>query len=122
MNSYRYPKESIILTLTLVLVFAVIAVSAVVTLFSSVLFLLIMLVMSFVMNSSHHNSLIRTAHPVTVQTAPELAALVKSCAARLQPGPFSTYVAPQNVLNAYTFGLTGEPVVVLVRGDIATDG
>jgi Zn-dependent protease with chaperone function len=116
MNSYRYPQESIILTLTLLLVFVVIGVSAVVTLFSSVVFLLIMLVMSFVMNSSHHNSLIRSAHPVTVQTAPELASLIKSCAARLQPGPFSTYVAPQNVLNAYTFGLTGEPVVVLYGG------
>ena len=116
MTSYRYPQETIILTLTLLLVFGVIAVSAVVTLFGSILFLVVMVGISFFLNRSHHDSLIRSAHPVTQQTAPELASLINSCAARLQPGPFRTYVAPQNVLNAYTFGLAGEPVVVLYNG------
>ncbi len=116
MTSYRYPKETVILGVTLLLVFAVIAVSAVVTLCGSVLFILVMLVISIVMNRSHHNSLMQSAHPVTPEMAPGLASLVRSCAARLQPGPFKTYVAPQNVLNAYTFGLAGEPVVVLYNG------
>ena len=36
-----------------------------------------MLVISFLLNRSHHNELIQRAHPVTPQTEPELAALVK---------------------------------------------
>ena len=116
MTSYRYPKEIIILALTLFLVFAVVVVSAAVTLCGSVLFILVMLVISIVLNRSHHDSLMQNAQPVTDQAAPELASLVNSCARRLQPGPFRTYLVPQNVLNAYTFGLAGEPVVVLYGG------
>jgi Zn-dependent protease with chaperone function len=116
MSSYRYPTETLVLALTLLLVFAVISVSAVVTLLGSILFVLVMLGMSFYMNTSHHNALVQSAQPVTVQSAPELASLIRTCAARLQPGNFSTYIAPQNVLNAYTFGLTGTPVVVVYAG------
>ena len=84
MTSYRYPNEQIILALTLFLVFAVIAVTAVATLCGSVLFVLVMLVISYLLNRSHHNELIEKAYPVTPQTEPELASLVNDCAERLQ--------------------------------------
>jgi Zn-dependent protease with chaperone function len=116
MTSYRYPNEILILALTLFLVFAVIAVTAAATFCGSLLFVLVMLVISFLLNRSHHDELIQDAQPVTVQTAPELAVLTKSCATRLQAGSFSAYIAPGNILNAYTFGLGEAPVVVVYAG------
>jgi Zn-dependent protease with chaperone function len=116
MTSYRYPNETLILALTLFLVFAVIAVTAAATFCGSFLFVLVMLVISFLLNRSHHNELIQDAQPVTVQTAPELAVLTKSCATCLQAGSFSAYIAPGNTLNAYTFGLGEVPVVVVYSG------
>ena len=116
MTSYRYPKEQIILALTLFLVCAVIAVTAVATLCGSVLFVLAMLVISYLLNRAHTNDLIEKAYSVTLQSEPELANLVKSCAVRLQSGPFSTFIAPGNTLNAYTFGLVEPQVVVVYAG------
>jgi Zn-dependent protease with chaperone function len=116
MTFYRYPNEQAILALTLFLVFAVIAVTAVATLCGSALFVIAMLVISYLLNRSHHNALIERAQPVTSQTAPELASLVNDCAARLQSGPFNTYIAPENILNAYTFGLVKPQVVVIYAG------
>jgi Zn-dependent protease with chaperone function len=116
MTSYRYPGEQIILALTLFLVLAVIAVTAVATLCGSALFVMVMLVVSFVLNRSHHNELIEIAHPVTPQTEPALANLVGDCAARLQAGPVGTFVAPGNILNAYTFGLVKPQILVVYAG------
>ena len=115
MTSYRYPNEYIILTITLLLVFGVIAVTAVATLCGSVLFVLVMLAIS-ICNRSHHNDLIQRAHPVTPQTEPALSNLIGDCAARLQSGPVRTFVAPGNILNAYTFGLVEPQVVVVYAG------
>jgi Zn-dependent protease with chaperone function len=116
MTSYRYPNEQIILALTLFLVFAVIAVTAVATVCGSVLFVLVMLVISYILNRSHHNELVEKAYPVTLQSEPELANLVNNCAARLGSGSFSTFIAPGNTLNAYTFGLVEPQVVVVYAG------
>jgi Zn-dependent protease with chaperone function len=84
------------------------------------LFVLVMLVISYLLNRSHHNDLVETAYPVTSQTAPELANLVKDCAVRLQSGSFSTFIAPGNTLNAYTFGLVEPQVVVVYAGVMST--
>lgn len=116
MTSYRYHNETLILALTLCLVFAVIAVTAAATFCGSLLFVLLMLVLSYFLNRSHHNELLRNARPVTLRNAPELAAITRSCATRLRAGAFSAYVAPENILNAYTFGLGEAPVVVVYAG------
>lgn len=116
MNSYRSPGESLILALTLILVLGVIAITAVATLCGSALFVLVMLVASFLLNRSHHNRLVESARPITPRTEPELANLIAACAARLQSGTVSAYIAPGNLLNAYTFGLTEPQVVVLYAG------
>ena len=120
MTSYRYPNEQIILALTLCLVFVVIVVTSLATLCGSALFVLVMLVISYLLNRSHHNELIENAHLVTSQTEPELTDLIKSCAARLKPGLFSTFIAPGNALNAYTFGLVEPRVVVVYAGVLET--
>jgi Zn-dependent protease with chaperone function len=116
MTSYRYPGEHLILALTLFLVFAVIAVTSVATVCGSALFVLIMLVASFLLSRSHHNELVASARPVTPQTEPALANLIRDCGARLQSGPVSTFIAPGNILNAYTFGLTEPQVLVVYAG------
>jgi Zn-dependent protease with chaperone function len=113
MTSYRYPNERAILVLTLSLVCAVIAVTAVATLCGSVLFVLVMLVISYLLNRSHHADLIQQARLVSPQTAPGLADMINICGRRLHSGPFQTYIAPANTLNAYTFGLVQPQVVVV---------
>ncbi|MGD8814199.1 MAG: M48 family metallopeptidase, partial [Anaerolineales bacterium] len=116
MTSYRYPNERLILALTLLLVFAVIAVTAVATVCGSVVFVLGMLVLSYMLNRSQHNRLIEKALPITPQNQPKLARLVADCGKRLRSGTFQTFIAPQNVLNAYTFGLVEPQVVVVYAG------
>jgi Zn-dependent protease with chaperone function len=115
-TSYRYPNERLILALTLILVLGVIAVTALATFCGSALFVLAMLAISYFMNRVHHDELIQKAHPVTPESAPELARLVTDSAVRLQTGPVHTYVAPGRTLNAYTFGLVQPQVVVVYAG------
>lgn len=112
-TAYRYPGEQIILAVTLALVFSVIALTATATLCGSALFTLVMVAFSYGASRVRHEELLKHAQPVTLQTAPELAALVRACAARLQVEPVQVFVAPSGVLNAYTFGLTAPKVVVL---------
>ena len=116
MTSYRYPNERIVLALTLFLVFAVIAVTAVATFCGSALFILAMLAISYLLSRSHHKNLVENAYPVTFQTEPKLANLVKSCSKRLQSDSFKTFIAPENTMNAYTFGLVEPYGVVLYAG------
>lgn len=116
MASYRYPNERLVLWLTLFLVLAVIAVTAVATLCGSVLFVLAMLVFAYFLNRSHHNRLISSAHPVTPQSDPQLSNLVQDCAQRLKARSFRTFIAPGKALNAYTFGLSQPQVVVVYAG------
>jgi len=118
MTSYRYPNEHLILALTLFLVVSVIAFTAVATFCGSLLFVVVMLVISYWLNRIHHTEMIQKAYPVTAQTEPELDLLARSCAARLQTGPFKVFIAPENALNAYTFGLVEPQVVVVYAGVI----
>ncbi|MBI4771415.1 MAG: M48 family metallopeptidase [Chloroflexi bacterium] len=112
-TAYRYPGEQLILALTLLLVFLVIALTATATLCTSALFVLAMVGFAYASNSVRHDELVKRAQRVTPQTAPGLAALVQECAARLQAEPVQVFVAPGNALNAYTFGLAAPKVVVL---------
>ncbi len=93
MTAYRYPNERIILVLTVFLVFAVIALTAVATLCGSALFVLAMLVISYLFTRSHHQNLIEKAYPVTFETQPGLANLVDSCSRRLQADLVNTFIA-----------------------------
>src|SRR5271157_4452263 len=116
MTSYRYPTEQIILAGTLLLVFGVIVVTAPATLGGGALFVGVMVAIAYLMNSMRHGDLMRKARRVTPQAMPQLAELVQGCAARLRPGRFVVFVAPANVLNAYTFGLEEPRTVVVYTG------
>lgn len=113
MTSYRYPNEYPVLGLTLLLIGLVIVLTAVATLFTGLLFVLLAVAWSYVSSRSHHRSLMRAAHPITVSSAPVLARLFKESAVRLKPGSFQAFVVPSRQLNAYTFGLDDPKVVVL---------
>jgi len=95
------------------LVLLVIAVTATATLCGGFLVILVVVGYSYLANRVRHEELMKQAQPVTPQTVPGLAALVRECAARLQVEPVQVFVAPSRVLNAYTFGLTAPKVVVL---------
>ncbi len=116
MTSYRYPNENLILALTLFLVLAVIAVTAVATLCGSVLFVILMLVISYFMNRTNHNELVQRAYPVNAQTQPELERIARTCGVRLRSGPFKLFIVPGNTLNAYTFGMERPQDVVVYAG------
>ena len=112
-TSYRYPNERLILALTLLLVFAVIALTVTATVCASLLFLIGFVLLSYYLSRSHHQSLIHSARSVTPQQNPDLDQLIQQGAAKLKPGPIAVYIAPSRSLNAYTFGLSSPKVVVL---------
>ncbi|MBN1146070.1 MAG: M48 family metallopeptidase [Anaerolineales bacterium] len=112
-TAYRYPNEQLILTLTLLLVFAVIALTATATLCASLVFIIAFVVLSYYMGRSHHQALVRNAARVTPAATPGLERVVARGLARLQPGEVEVYVLPSQQLNAYTFGLSSPKVVVL---------
>lgn len=112
-SAYRYPNEQLILAGTLVLVFAVIALSAAATLCTSVILVSVVVGLAYLTSQSHHHALMRSAYPVSGQRTAQLAALTSQCTARLQPGPVEFYLVPNRALNAYTFGLSDPKVVVI---------
>lgn len=102
-----------ILALTLICVFLVIAVSAVATFCASAAFILLFVVMAAMMNQRHHQFLVRGAQLVSPQFSQELATLARQCNDKLRPGAVELYVVSSAQRNAYTFGLSSPQVVVL---------
>jgi Zn-dependent protease with chaperone function len=113
MTSYRYPSEYLILSVTLLLVFAVIALTAFATVCTSVIFVGLAIAMAYGSSRQHHQALMDGAHAVTPAGTPELSTLVQECVTRLRPGPVEVFVTPSRGLNAYTFGLESPKVLVL---------
>lgn len=112
-HKYRHDNEQIILALSILLVLAVIILTSTVTFCVSGVFILGMFVISAFMIRSHHKSLMRHTLTVDQRTAPDLDAVVDECSAKLQPGQVDVFVAKQNQLNAYTFGLSEPKALVL---------
>jgi Zn-dependent protease with chaperone function len=116
MTDYRYPNESLILALTLLLVAGVIVFTSVATLCGSALFILAMVGLGYWLNDRHHAALLRQAQPVTAETIPALDTLIQRTARRLDVRGARTFAAPGRTLNAYTFGLSDPKVIVLFTG------
>jgi Zn-dependent protease with chaperone function len=112
-TSYRYPNERLILSFTILLVLAVIALTAPATVCASVVFIFAFVILSYNSSLSHHKALLREARPVTPQSLPDLAGVMQHGLARLHPGAVEAYVVPSDELNAYTFGLDSPKTVVL---------
>jgi Zn-dependent protease with chaperone function len=115
-DAYRYPNEYLILAVTLLIVFGVIVFTAAATFCGSLLFVGVMLIVSYFASASKNRELIERAQLVDAQHAPALAAVANDAAARIRPGPVQVFVVPANVLNAYTFGLTSPKAIVLYGG------
>lgn len=113
MDSYRYPGETAIFWLTLFLVIGVIVFTSAATFCLSGIFILLMFAMAYWMNQSHHQQLLQQAIPVSSSTSPAVDRLVQSCARKINPGEVKVFVAPDQQLNAYTFGLTSPKMIVL---------
>jgi Zn-dependent protease with chaperone function len=112
-SAYRFPNEYPTLAGSLLLVLAVILVSATATLCTSVVFIAAFVYLGYAATRSHHRALLRGARQVTSEDTPALAALAQRCMQRIQPGDVEIYVAPSEQLNAYTFGLSTPRVVVM---------
>lgn len=110
---YRHDNESVILVLTILLVLAVIVLTSTVTFCLSGVFVVGMFVLSALMIRSHHQSLMRTAYAINPVQTPELADVVEECALKLQPGPVDVFLAKEEQMNAYTFGV-GDPKVLVL--------
>jgi len=113
MNGYRYPNEQLILFFTLLVILVVGIVTAGATLCLLPVFVIIASLIAYQMNMRQHAALMQRAMHVTQERAPELYQLAKDCARRIKPGKISLYVVPNNILNAYTFGISDPKGVVL---------
>lgn len=112
-TAYRFPDEQSILAGTLILVFLVIAISATVTVFSSIIIIAAYGLISYTASKSHHQRLVRNGQRITSKNTPGLAKMFYTAISRLQPGVIDAFVVPSRALNAYTFGLSSPKVVVL---------
>jgi Zn-dependent protease with chaperone function len=112
-TAYRLYNENVILAGTLLVVLMVVILSAAVTVFTSLVFIAMFVVISYTSGRSHHQRLLRGAQRITPKSAPVIFENLQSAMARLQPGAIEAFVAPGRILNAYTFGLSSPKVVVL---------
>lgn len=112
-TAYRYPNEGLILFITISLVLGIIIFTATATLCLSVLVVLLVVVLAYFSNRSHHNALIRNATRVSAHKNTPISQIVKECMARLQLNQIEVYVVNSSNLNAYTFGLSDPKVAVL---------
>jgi Zn-dependent protease with chaperone function len=110
---YRYPHEHLILGLTIILVLGVIALTVPATLCLSGVFVMVILVISYLTSQSQHQSLMSGAYRVTSETTPDLANLVTETANQLQVKDLDVFLLRDKVINAYTFGLTVPKTIVL---------
>ncbi len=113
LTSYRYPYEQLILSGTVLLVLILGLIAGGISHCLVPLFVLVMILMAYSMNSSRHRTLLQQGILVSPQKTPGLAVLVHECQARLRPGQVQLIISPGRQLNAYTFGLSSPEVIVL---------
>ncbi|HNT23425.1 MAG TPA: M48 family metallopeptidase [Anaerolineales bacterium] len=111
-TSYRYANEHLILGVTLLLVFGVIALTAGATVCLSAVFVVAGVVMGYFSSRAHHQQLLQTARRAE-EAAPELRPVLQEAAERLQVEPVDVFIVPSRVVNAYTFGITSPKAIVL---------
>jgi Zn-dependent protease with chaperone function len=112
-TSYRYPGEQSAFVVALLIVLAVLAISAVLTFFIAPVLVVIMLAFSYYGNQSMHTKLVRTATHVDARTAPELTRIAIQAARRLGVHGVEVYLVRNAQRNAYTFGLSKPQNVVV---------
>jgi Zn-dependent protease with chaperone function len=119
-NSYRYPNEHWILSLTLLFLVVVGFVTAGATLCLAPLFVLVITAVAYSTNQTHHRNLLRSSLKVDRQHTPDLARLTEDCTIVLKPGQVNYFIYNSSKVNAYTFGFSNPKGVVLYRGLLET--
>lgn len=112
-TEYRYPYEYLILGMTIILVFLVIALTAAATVCGSALFIPLVVIMGYFASRSKHQELLSQGQQVTSQTSPDIIRLININLIRLQVEPVNVFIIPSNHLNAYTFGMNSPKAIVL---------
>lgn len=112
-TSYRYPGEQSTLATTLLLIILLTGLASAVSICVAPLLFAALALISYSLNRSHHQQLIRRGFRVNRAEQPSLAALVQDCVNRLRPESVDVFVVPGRELNAYTFGIDNPKVVVL---------
>ncbi len=112
-TAYRHPSEFPILLITFLISIAVVVLSAFLTQCLSLLVVVFILGASIFSSRAMQAQLMRKAFLVSPERSPELENVVQICEKRLQPGSLDVYVVRENVVNAYTFGLSATKNIVL---------
>jgi Zn-dependent protease with chaperone function len=97
----------------LLLVLAVIALTATATVCLSAVFLVAFIAIAYWKNRAHHQALLTRAYQITRQRTPGLATIMEESIDRLQVQDVHVFVGPGQSLNAYAFGILPPRVVVL---------
>jgi Zn-dependent protease with chaperone function len=122
-TAYRSENEYPILALTLVIITAIILVSASLTACLAPLLVIFSLLMAFQANQAWRAALLRQAYHVPLREntggAPanhpfsRISHLAVRCIRRLRPGPVELFIVRGRQVNAYTFGLSDPKTVVV---------
>jgi len=112
-TAYRHPSEFPILLLTILISIAAVVVTAFLTQCLSLLVIVFILGASIFSSRAMQAQLMRKAFLVSPERSPQLDKVVQVCARRLQPGPLNVYVVRENMVNAYTFGLSETKNIVM---------
>jgi Zn-dependent protease with chaperone function len=112
-NAYRYPNEQIILGITLLIVFAVIALTASATVCLSIVFVVGIIVVGYFSSRVQHQALLAQAQLVSPETVPALVPVIQQAQSRLQVEPVQIFIVSNIALNAYTFGIDSPKAIVL---------
>ncbi|OGO60989.1 MAG: hypothetical protein A2032_01970 [Chloroflexi bacterium RBG_19FT_COMBO_49_13] len=112
-TEYRYPHEYLILGVTIIVVFLVIALTAAATVCGSALFVLVIAFFGYLASRSKHQALLSEAQQVTPLNGPEMMPLIHTNSTRLQVEPVNVFIVPSRQLNAYTFGMDSPKAIVL---------
>lgn len=112
-TAYRHSSEYPILFVTLLLTLGVVLLTAMLTQCLSLLLILLMFAFTIWSTNAMQKTLMAKAFLVHPQTDPRLASIVETCHKRLKPGPLRVYIVRQQMVNAYTFGLSDPKSVVV---------
>lgn len=113
MSDYRYPSESTTFTVTLLIVLAMLVISALLTFFIAPVIVIFLLIFSYLSNKGMHAQLVRQAQHVDMQSAHELTRIAVESARRVGAHGIEVYVVQSNQRNAYTFGLEKPQIIVI---------
>ncbi len=115
LTAYRYPDEGLIFGITLLALLVILGLTAGLTLCLAPLMVLVFVVIAYLTSRSRHQELMQAAVPITLQRAPELAALTAYCARilRIPSNQVEFFIARSRARNAYTFGLSDPKIVVI---------